>query len=162
MQDLVDHLAAQLHRKNITLVTAESCTGGLLASTITHKPGASKMFERGFITYSNESKTELLGVPKDIIDKYGAVSAETAQLMAEGALKNSRAGLAVSITGVAGPDGGSEQKPVGLVYFGYALKGGSSGSVEHTFTGNRQEIQTQAALKAIRHLLSVLADEDLQ
>lgn len=159
MQDLVDQLAAQLHRKNITLVTAESCTGGLLASTITHKPGASKMFERGFITYSNESKTELLNVPKDIIDKYGAVSAETAQLMAEGALKNSRAGLAVSITGVAGPDGGSEQKPVGLVYFGYALKGGSSGSVEHTFTGNRQEIQTQATLKAIRHLLLVLTEE---
>ncbi|MGB4106697.1 MAG: CinA family protein [Alphaproteobacteria bacterium] len=159
MQDLVDQLAERLLRKNMMIVTAESCTGGLLANTITHKPGVSKIFERGFVTYSNESKTELLGVPKDIINKYGAVSAETAQLMAEGALKNSRAHLAVSVTGIAGPDGGSEKKPVGLVYFGYALKGGSSGSVEHTFTGNRQEIQAQATLKAIRHLLSVLDEE---
>ena len=160
MQDLVDQLTDRLIAKNLTLATAESCTGGLLANTITHKAGASRIFERGFITYSNESKTELLGIPREIIDQYGAVSAETAQLMAEGALKNSRASLAVSITGIAGPDGGTPEKPVGLVFFGYALKGGSSGSLEHKFTGTRQEIQTAATLMAMRHLLTVLNEEE--
>src|SRR5690606_21949365 len=115
-------LAEKMSAKNLMLVTAESCTGGLLANTITHKPGVSKIFERGFVTYSNESKMEMLGVPREILDNYGAVSAECAQLMAEGALKNSRATLSVAITGIAGPDGGSPEKPVGLVYFGYALK----------------------------------------
>lgn len=159
MQDLVEKLAGLMQAKNITLVTAESCTGGLLAATITHRPGTSTMFERGFITYSNESKTDLLGVPKDVLDKYGAVSEETAQLMAQGALKNSKADLSVSITGIAGPDGGSEGKPVGLVYFGYALKGGSSGTVRHMFKGNRKEIQAEAAQTALKHLISVLDKE---
>ncbi len=159
MQDLVEILSELLLSKNMTLVTAESCTGGLLSATITHKSGTSKIFERGFITYSNESKTEMLGVPTEIIDKHGAVSEEVAQHMARGALKNSRADLAVSITGVAGPDGGSEDKPVGLVYLGYALKGGSVGSVENRFEGNRSEIQAQAASTALHHLIGVLKKE---
>lgn len=156
MQDLVEQLTALLKAKKMTLVTAESCTGGLLAASITHRPGTSEMFERGFITYSNESKTDLLGVPKDVIDKYGAVSAETAQAMAQGALENSRAQLAVSITGIAGPDGGTPEKPVGLVYFGYALKGGSAGTIEHRFSGKRSEIQAEATQTALKHLISVL------
>jgi nicotinamide-nucleotide amidase len=160
LQDLVDQLTDLLRKKSMMLVTAESCTGGLLAATITHKPGTSSVFERGFITYSNDSKNELLDVPYEIIETRGAVSTETAEAMALGALKNSRAHLAVSITGIAGPNGGTEEKPVGLVYFGYALKGGSSGTMEYRFTGTRQEIQTQAAMTAIKHLISVLGKKE--
>jgi nicotinamide-nucleotide amidase len=142
--------------QDLTLVTAESCTGGLLASTLTRQPGTSKIFDRGFVTYSNESKTELLDVPADIIQQDGAVSPETAEAMAKGALKNSRAGLAVSITGIAGPTGGSEEKPIGLVYFGHALKNGSSGSIKHNFSGSREKIQDEAAHAAIEYLIGVL------
>jgi nicotinamide-nucleotide amidase len=156
MQDLIEHLTALLKKKKFKLVTAESCTGGLLAATLTHRSGASEIFERGFITYSNESKTELLNVAEDILKKQGAVSAETAEAMATGALQNSRANLAVSITGIAGPDGGTAEKPVGLVYFGYALKGGSVGAIEHKFQGSREEIQSHATMTALKHLISVL------
>jgi nicotinamide-nucleotide amidase len=156
MQDLVEHLFTLLADKHLRLVTAESCTGGLLAATLTHKAGASAFFERGFITYSNESKTELLGVPEPILTQHGAVSPETAQAMAHGALKSSRADLAVSITGIAGPDGGTPEKPVGLVYFGYALRGGSEGSIEHRFHGARNEIQSAAVMLALKHLITVL------
>ncbi len=144
--------------RNLTLVTAESCTGGLLASTLIRQPGTSKIFDRGFVTYSNESKTELLGVPADVIEQDGAVSPETAEEMAKGALKNSRAGLAVSITGIAGPTGGSEHKPIGLVYFGHALAGGSSGSIRHNFIGSREEIQDKAVRAAIEYLIGILKD----
>jgi PncC family amidohydrolase len=156
MQDLVEHLAKLLKEKNMMLVTAESCTGGLLAATLTHRSGTSQFFERGFVTYSNEAKIEELDVGPTIIENYGAVSAETAEAMAVGALQNSRAHLAVSITGIAGPDGGSAKKPVGLVYFGYALKGGSCGSVEYHFEGNRADIQTSATMTALKHLITVL------
>ncbi len=157
MQDLVEQLAKLLEAKSMTLVTAESCTGGLLAATITHRPGTSKIFERGFITYSNEAKIESLGVPKEIIDNHGAVSNHCAEAMAKGALENSKAQLAVSITGIAGPEGGTDTKPVGLVYFGYALKGGSSGSLSQNFKGDRNEIQSSAVITAIRHLITVLS-----
>lgn len=159
MQDLVEKLTTLLNEKGMTLVTAESCTGGLLATAMTHRPGSSKIFERGYVTYSNESKTEMLGVSADIIESKGAVSSEVAQGMAEGALRHSRADLAVSITGIAGPDGGTVEKPVGLVWFGYALKGGSSGSVKHIFQGNREDIRTAAATTALKHLISVLEKE---
>lgn len=158
MQDLVKQLSDLLEAKNMMLATAESCTGGLIAAAITHKPGASKIFDRGFITYSNESKIELLKVNKLTLEQHGAVSPEVAQLMAQGALKKSKADLTVSVTGVAGPDGGTEEKPVGLVYFGYALKGGSSGSVEHRFEGSREDIQTKATIRALKHLISVLEE----
>lgn len=156
MQDLVEKLTALLKSKNMKLVTAESCTGGLLGATMTHRPGASAVYERGFITYSNAAKHELLGVPNDILEKFGAVSAETAQMMAQGALQNSQADLAVSITGIAGPDGGTQAKPVGLVFFGYALKGGSAGSLEHHFKGTREQIQAIATQTALKHLITVL------
>ena len=160
MRDLVTELTDLLLAKKMMLVTAESCTGGLLAATITHKSGASKVFESGFITYSNESKTELLGVPAEIIEQHRAVSAETAKAMAEGALKKTKAHLSVSITGIAGPEGGTETKPVGLVYFGYALKGGSAGSMREQFSGSRTEIQTIATTTAMHHLIKVLKKED--
>lgn len=156
MQDLVKKLSDLLKEKNMMLVTAESCTGGLLAATLTHRAGASEVFERGFVTYSNEAKHEELGVPQEILDKHGAVSPETAEAMAQGALKKSHADLAVSITGIAGPDGGSEEKPLGLVYFGYALKGGSAGSIEHRFEGNREHIQANSTAMAMKHLITVL------
>lgn len=156
MQDLVEKLSTLLKEKNIMLATAESCTGGLLSATMTHRAGASAVFERGFITYSNEAKQELLAVSEETLEKYGAVSAETAEAMAKGALENSHAGISVSITGVAGPDGGTDQKPVGLVYFGYALKGGSCGSLEYKFEGNREQIQVGAVMTAMKHLITVL------
>ena len=159
MSDLVDRVIRNMKAQNLMLVTAESCTGGLLAASIIQKPGASDVFERGFITYSNEAKSESLGVPQELIQSYGAVSSEVAEAMAEGALVHSRADLAVSITGIAGPDGGSSEKPVGLVYMGYALKGGSAGSTKTLFTGNRNEIQSQCVQNALKNLLSILESE---
>ncbi len=156
MQDLVEKLSTLLKQKKLKLVTAESCTGGLLSATITHRAGASEVFDRGFITYSNEAKHELLAVPLETLNAHGAVSAQTAEAMAEGALKNSRAGLAISITGIAGPSGGSHEKPIGLVYFGYTLKGGSTGSTKEIFEGSREEIQVQAVITAMKNLISVL------
>lgn len=100
----------------LKIATAESCTGGLLAALFTDIPGSSTVFERGFVTYSNKAKEEMLGVPGDVIADYGAVSEPVARMMAEGALQNSRANIAVSITGVAGPGGGTKMKPVGLVH----------------------------------------------
>ena len=161
MQHLVEQLSNLLRGRNMKLVTAESCTGGLLAATITHRAGASDVFERGFVTYSNEAKIDELGVSEEIIASHGAVSAETATAMAEGALKNSRANLAVSITGIAGPGGGSDEKPVGLVYFGYALKGGSAGHIKKIFEdeNQREKIQVQACITALKNLISILEDQ---
>lgn len=159
MQDLVEHLAELLIKKHLMLATAESCTGGLLAAAITHRPGSSQVFERGFITYSNESKTEILDVPADLIARHGAVSGEVAEAMARGALKKSNAHITVSITGIAGPEGGTPEKPVGLVYFGYALKGGSVGSIQEKYEGTREQIRAAAASTALRSLISVLENE---
>ncbi len=107
----------------LTLVTAESCTGGLIAGLLTEIPGSSKVLERGYVTYSNRAKEECLGVAPDLLDRFGAVSAEVAKAMAEGALDYSAADVALSVTGIAGPDGGSPAKPIGLVYFGYGRAG---------------------------------------
>ena len=157
-QDLIDQITEKLNENSFKLTTAESCTGGFLSTLITRKSGASAIFDRGFITYSNASKTELLGVPEETINTHGAVSPETAEAMAKGALKNSEADLSISITGIAGPSGGTDDKPVGLVYFGFALKGGSSGSIKETFTGDRHDIQNQAAKKALKNLLEILSE----
>ncbi|MAE51313.1 MAG: damage-inducible protein CinA [Micavibrio sp.] len=159
MQDLVEHLSILLAEKGWKIVAAESCTGGLLAAAITHRPGSSQIFERGFVTYSNEAKMECLGVSAETLEKYGAVSDQTAEEMALGALKHSKADLAISITGIAGPDGGSHNKPVGLVYFGYALKGGSSGSLHENYRGNREQIRGKAAAMALKSMISVLETE---
>src|SRR5499427_4160717 len=110
--------------KRLMIATAESCTGGLVAAMLTEIPGSSDVLERGFVTYSNAAKTAMLGVPADVIARFGAVSRETAGAMAQGALTHSPADLAVSITGIAGPGGGSPDKPVGLVHFAAAAGGG--------------------------------------
>ncbi len=116
------HLLDACRDGGLKLATAESCTGGLVAALLTDIAGSSAVFERGFVTYSNEAKAELLGVPMDLIDRHGAVSEQVARAMAEGALSRSRADIAVAVTGIAGPDGGSAQKPVGLVHFATARR----------------------------------------
>ncbi len=154
MQELVEKVSNRLAALNLTLVTAESCTGGMIATALTSRAGSSAIFERGFVTYSNESKAELLGVPDTTLEKYGAVSAETALAMARGALKHSRAGIAVAVTGIAGPGGGTAEKPVGLVYIGFDLRGGDvAHSAEHRFSGDRDSIRRQATEAALQHLL---------
>jgi nicotinamide-nucleotide amidase len=135
--------------RGLTLATAESCTGGLIAAALTHIAGSSDVFERGFVTYSNQAKTEMLGVPADMIQRLGAVSAEVARAMAEGALAFSRADIAVSVTGVAGPGGGSLEKPVGLVWFGCARRAASSAIFEQRFSGDRAAIRAQAVAFAL-------------
>ncbi len=143
-------------QKKIT--TAESCTGGLIAAALTHIAGSSDVFERGFVTYSNEAKTEMLGVPAALIARHGAVSKEVAAAMAKGALGASHADLAVSVTGVAGPGGGSAEKPVGLVWFGYAQRGGGCATFSRNFNGHRGAVRGLAVAFAIE-LLAKLHDE---
>ncbi len=120
VHQLAIRVSNRLRDERLMLVTAESCTGGMVATAITDISGSSGWFERGFVTYSNQAKSEMIGVPADMIDKYGAVSEQVARAMAEGALRNSRAQVSLSITGVAGPGGGTETKPVGMVSFGWS------------------------------------------
>lgn len=126
-------LVAACRARSIVLATAESCTGGLIAALITEVPGSSAVFDRGFVTYSNDAKSEMLGIPASLIAQHGAVSPAVAAAMAAGVLDRSRASLAVSVTGIAGPGGGTAEKPVGLVYFGYCSRGAANGTVERRF-----------------------------
>lgn len=140
-----------------TIAVAESCTGGLVSAALTEVAGSSAVFDRGFVTYSNESKREVLGVPEDILDAFGAVSVATAWAMAQGALKHSNADVAVAITGIAGPDGGSPQRPVGTVVFARAVRDSDSEDVdaeEQRLDGSsRSAVRHQAALVALELLL---------
>ena len=132
------------------LATAESCTGGLIAASITAVPGASVVLERGFVTYSNEAKVEMLGVPADLIQRRGAVSQDVALAMADGALKHSRADIALAVTGIAGPDGGSAEKPVGLVHIAAARRDGPRLHEEHRFGDiGRHRVQAESAVAAL-------------
>jgi nicotinamide-nucleotide amidase len=126
------------------VATAESCTGGLVAGALTAIAGSSDVVERGFVTYSNEAKSELLGVPAETIAAHGAVSAETTAAMAEGAVARAPVDLAVSVTGVAGPGGGSAEKPVGLVIFGLARRGRKCRTERHIFAGDRSDVRRAA------------------
>jgi nicotinamide-nucleotide amidase len=142
----------------LKIATAESCTGGLIAASLTEIPGSSDVFERGFVTYSNESKHELLGVPESVLLEYGAVSEPAARGMAEGALAHSRADIVVAVTGIAGPDGGSPEKPVGLVFIGAARRGESVIVERHLFTGDRAGIRRATVLRAQELMLSLAGD----
>lgn len=133
-------------------VTAESCTGGMIAAALTDVAGSSAVVERGFVTYSNAAKVELLGVDPAVIDAKGAVSSEVAEAMANGALAHSHAHVAVSVTGIAGPDGGSPEKPVGLVWFGLST-GGKTTTEKQIFVGDRAAVRRQAVEKALALLL---------
>ena len=148
--NIVHDLFSALQSCGAMIAVAESCTGGQLAARITAQSGASAIFERGYVTYTNQAKQDCLGVPSAMLDKHGAVSLEVAEAMAQGAAQNSNAQIAVSTTGIAGPDGGTTEKPVGLVCFGFAIKNGDSGAVKHLFTGERSAIQKQAVDFAIK------------
>lgn len=137
----------------IRLAAAESCTGGLLAALITAIPGSSEVFDRGFVTYSNDAKTECLGVPPHILEAYGAVNRETALAMAAGALAHSNASISISITGIAEPGGGTPQKPAGLVHFGLARRGGESAAAQRNFGALDREGVRSAAVAAAMDLL---------
>src|ERR1700761_2206244 len=133
-------LLAACRAKGIMLATAESCTGGLIAAALTAIAGSSDVVDRGFVTYSNEAKHQMIGVPMALIETHGAVSEQVAAAMAEGALARSRAAIAVSVTGVAGPSGGSADKPVGLVCFGLSRTGVPAISERQVFPGDRGDI----------------------
>lgn len=147
-----EFLAAARHR-SMRVATAESCTGGLVSAALTEIAGSSDVFERGFVTYSNLAKTELLGVPAELIAEHGAVSAPVARAMAEGALERSQAGIAVAITGVAGP-GSSESKPAGLVHFGLAQSGHETVTRDCQFSGlDRAGVRKASVRTALEWLL---------
>jgi nicotinamide-nucleotide amidase len=149
----------RLRETRLMLSTAESCTGGMIASAITDISGSSGWFERGYVTYSNQSKTEMIGVPPEMIERHGAVSEAVARAMAEGALRNSRAQLAVAVTGVAGPGGGSEAKPVGTVWFAWSDRVRTS-SQTMLLKGDRRQIRIQTAAHALRGVLAMLEESD--
>ncbi|MDK9722451.1 MAG: CinA family protein [Rhodospirillales bacterium] len=143
---------------NASVATAESCTGGLISAALTAVPGSSQWFERGFVTYSNAAKTDLLGVPAPLIAKHGAVSEEVAQAMAKGVLAQSPVTVGVAVSGIAGPDGGTPDKPVGLVHIAAARRNGHSVHEEHIFPGDRHQVRKAAALTAMA-LLTRLIEE---
>jgi nicotinamide-nucleotide amidase len=139
--------------RNIMIATAESCTGGMIASSLIDIAGSSSVFDRGFVTYSDDAKTDMLGVHNNLFKQVGAVSEEVARAMAEGALKNSDASLAVSSTGIAGPDGGTAEKPVGLVYVGVASAWDDAQVLCITVEGDRGQVRQTATLFALDAML---------
>lgn len=156
MNELAERVGKRLSEARQTLVTAESCTGGWVAQVVTSVAGSSAWFERGFVTYSNDAKHEALGVPRDVLRKHGAVSEETARAMALGALAHSRATLALSITGIAGPGGGSAEKPVGTVCFGWAARGRDPVTQTRLFGGDRESVRRQSVIHALERALELL------
>jgi nicotinamide-nucleotide amidase len=145
-----EELLATLRRRRLKLATAESCTGGLIAGLLTEIAGSSDVVERGFVVYSNEAKMQMLGVPENVLETHGAVSEATARAMAEGALKHALADIAVSVTGIAGPGGGSSQKPVGLVYFACAGRETPTSHRRFVFAGaDRHNVRIKSVAAAL-------------
>lgn len=153
---LAAQLGQALDRAKWSLATAESCTGGWVARVITSNPGSSSSFERGFVTYSDVSKTEMLGVPSTLLESQGAVSEPVARSMAEGALAHSRAQVAVAITGIAGPDGGTSDKPVGTVWFAWAAEGQRPQTALHQLDGDREAVRRQSVAIALQGLMEMV------
>ncbi len=147
--ELAERLGQSLKAKSYKIATAESCTGGWIAQAITEVPGSSTWFDRGFITYSNSAKVQMLDVSPQTLEQHGAVSAETALQMVAGALVNSEADWAVAVTGIAGPDGGSAEKPVGTVYVAWQDKAGHAKVERLQLSGNRHQIRKQTVIRAI-------------
>ena len=153
ISDLLDELRSQ----GLMLSAAESCTGGLISACLTDIPGSSDVLERGFVTYSNAAKTEMLGVPPDIIETYGAVSEEVAIAMASGALAHSKAGISIAVTGIAGPGGGSDDKPVGLVHIAGQRRGGCVTHIRCEFGDiGRSEVRERTVAEALRLVRSLI------
>ncbi|KTD51210.1 CinA family protein [Legionella quateirensis] len=153
---LIKEIASHLRASEQQLVTAESCTGGLIAGYLTEIPGSSVWFERGFVTYSNLAKKEMLAVPGELLAQFGAVSEEVASAMAVGALRHSAGHVAVSVTGIAGPDGGSIEKPVGTVCFGWVTRNSSPLTLKMQFAGTRHDIREAACRQALQGVLSLI------
>ncbi|MCF7965811.1 MAG: CinA family protein [Methylobacter tundripaludum] len=147
--ELAEQLGRKLKANGKKIATAESCTGGWIAQTITDVPGSSAWFDRGFVTYSNTAKVQMLDVSPETLEKHGAVSAETATEMAAGALAHSEADVAVAVTGIAGPDGGTPDKPVGTVFIAWADKYGEAKVIKKQFAGNRRQIRAETVESAI-------------
>ncbi len=145
----IEPLAAQLLQRGWLLSTAESCTGGMIAAHCTDLAGSSQWFERGFVSYSNDAKHEMLGVSTALIDKHGAVSEAVAQAMVLGALNRSKAQVALAVTGIAGPGGGSAGKPAGLVWFGLARRGHATSTLHAVFPGDRAEVRRATVAQAL-------------
>jgi nicotinamide-nucleotide amidase len=159
LDTLLTQLGLALSARGLKLVTAESCTGGLIAGTCTSIAGSSDWFERGYVTYSNESKTELLGVPGEMIERHGAVSREVAMAMALGALQHAHAQVSVAVTGIAGPGGGSEAKPVGTVWFGFARGQDFVQTEVMLFRGDRTKVRSAAVKHALVRVLSLVGKD---
>ena len=159
-EDDVTRLARRLgnlaRKRSVDIVTAESCTGGGVATAMTRISGSAKWFERGFVTYTNVAKTEMLGVSEDTLKKHGAVSEEVAIEMARGALKHSHAQISVAITGIAGPTGGSRLKPVGTVHFAWGVRNGPVQARRFRFDGDRVDVRLQSVYVAIQGLVDLL------
>ena len=151
--ELSEAVGAACRARGLTIATAESCTGGWAAQAITHTAGSSAWFERGFVTYANTAKIEMLGVLPATIEKHGAVSLETASEMALGALRNSNALISLAITGIAGPTGGSPDKPVGTVCFGWCVRGEAPSCERRLFAGDREAIRRQSVVHALAGLI---------
>ena len=152
---LAAELGRQLRTRGWRVATAESCTGGLVAGAITAIAGSSEWFERGFVTYSNEAKAEMLGVPAELIARHGAVSEPVAAAMAAGAVANSAADCALAVTGVAGPGGGTAAKPVGMVCFAWADRNGVKSDTRH-FAGDRESVRRQSVVHALEGVTKAL------
>ena len=155
-EGIEEWIVGELKRRGLTLATAESCTGGLLSSRITDVPGSSEVFHEGFVTYSNSAKTQILGVPPELIERHGAVSPEVARAMAEGAQKRAKADFALSLTGIAGPGGGTAEKPVGLVHIALARPSAETLLLERRFSTDRttfKQLAAQSALDLLRREL---------
>ena len=153
-----EDLAQALLTQKACMATAESCTGGMIAASCTNLSGSSAWFERGFVTYSNEAKTDMLGVPPTLIAQHGAVSEQVAKAMALGALAHSKANFSVAVTGVAGPTGGSPEKPVGTVWLAWASKNPAQCiSIRQVFTGDRQAVREATTALALAQLAKMVA-----
>ena len=154
---LAEKVGAALKARRLMLATAESCTGGWIAEAVTMVPGSSEWFERGFVTYTYISKREMLGVKEAALDKHGAVSEEVVRQMVEGALASSHAQVAVAVSGVAGPAGGTPDKPVGTVCFAWGMKDGNPRSETKRFPGDREAVRRQSVEHALKGVLALLA-----
>jgi len=154
---LAGEVALLLTEKKLTLAVAESCTGGALCQALTDIPGSSAWFDRGFISYSNQAKVDMLGVSSTLLDQYGAVSFEAARAMVEGVHGRSNAELAIAITGIAGPGGGTAEKPVGTVFFGIGQKGQAVKIDKRRFKGDREEVRARSVEFVLKALLKTLA-----
>ncbi|MDZ5647858.1 CinA family protein [Nitrospirillum sp. BR 11828] len=157
--DTAERLLAACQKEGLWLATAESCTGGLISASLTAIAGSSAVVDRGVVTYSNQAKIDLLGVPDGLIARHGAVSREVAHAMAEGLLARSRADIALSVTGIAGPGGGSVEKPVGLVYLGCARRDRPVVVERHVFPGDRDAVRLAAVARALALGLAAAAED---